>query len=204
MSWDALLHAYGSQLILGISVVSYPLLFYLATPRDPDPIRFTKSREVISVLHTTLITLASIYELRKRYSDWAPSTASSHQVGDQNYVKAGARLPIITARSTLGNNITAWETGYLIQDTLILVLGARLRSKNGGKTMVKELNWRILGWHHVGLASALGVLQWYIAKGKEKGILVIVMLMLMNASYVLREALSSSREWQDGWMLIEI
>jgi hypothetical protein len=82
-----------------------------------------------------------------------------------------------------GNSLTALETGYLVQDAVILILAARLRTRGQGrKALVKQINWRVLGWHHVGLASALGMLQMYIARGQEKGILVILMLMLMNAS----------------------
>lgn len=76
----------------------------------------------------------------------------------------------------------AFELGYLVQDTVILILAARLRARDGGRRLVKEIDWRVLGWHHVGLSSALAVLQLYIARGKEKGIMVILMLMLMNAS----------------------
>lgn len=81
----------------------------------------------------------------------------------------------------------AFELGYLLQDTVILLLAARLRAREkggseGGKTLVKEINWRVLGWHHLGFSSALTALQWYVAKGREKGIMVILMLMLMNAT----------------------
>ncbi len=72
--------------------------------------------------------------------------------------------------------------GYLVQDAVILILAAQLRARGRGKGLVKEINWRVLGWHHAGLSSALAVLQWYITHGREKGIMVILMLMLMNAS----------------------
>jgi hypothetical protein len=96
-----------------------------------------------------------------------------------------AQLEIITARSEFGNCITALETGYLIQDVVVLILIAYRRSLHSGgerKTLAKEINWKILGWHHIGLVGALGILQRYIAHGRERGILIILMLMLMNAS----------------------
>lgn len=64
----------------------------------------------------------------------------------------------------------------------MLVRGARLRSRESKVRLVKEINWRVLLWHHGGLSAALAILQWYIARGRERGVLVIVMLMLMNAS----------------------
>ena len=66
---------------------------------------------------------------------------------------------------------------------MILILGARLKSRAAGakgRGLWKEINWRVLAWHHAGIATALGVLQWYIARGREKGVLVIVALMGMN------------------------
>jgi len=77
----------------------------------------------------------------------------------------------------------AFELGYLIQDSVILFLASRIRKQDVGRNitpLVKDINWKVLGWHHFGFSSALGVLQWYIYHGREKGIMVILMLMLMN------------------------
>ena len=173
----------AAQRSLVLSLLTYPLLFHLITPSNPRPVRFTQSREAISVAHTTFITCLSAYELYRSSSLWNIHPSPSPQVNSR---PPGANLPLITTRSALGNAITAIETGYLVQDTFILLLGARLGARgNGGKGLVKDINWRVLGWHHAALVSALGLLQWYIAKGKEKGILIIVLLMCMNASYVL-------------------
>ena len=173
-----------SQISLFTSLFLYPLLFRLITPRHPSPVRFVKSREAISALHCTLVTLVSIHELRRHYADWAPSSSSlqNHDSRTTSYTGYGADLPVITTRSALSNAITAWETGYLLQDTVILLLGARLRSQQSDTRLTKEINWWVLVWHHGGLSIALATLQWYIARGKEKGVLVIIMLMLMNAS----------------------
>lgn len=189
--------ALTSQVTLVTSLIAYPLLFFLVTPRNATPPRFAKSREAISAFHCTFVTLASIYELQRRYSEWNTHTPSSFPTKPTTgpaeatpgawigYGADGARSALITTRSTLGNSITALETAYLVQDAVILILGARLRARYGGgrgKSLAKEINWRVLGWHHAGLSSALGVLQWYIARGREKGILIVLMLMLMNAS----------------------
>jgi len=173
--------ALPSQLTLLTSLTLYPLLFRLLTPLPTSHIRFTKSREAISALHCTLITLISLYELQQHRSAWSPPPQNLHNPPSV-HPGYGATLPIITTRSALSNALTAWETGYLLQDTLILLLGARLQSQQRNTRLVKEVNWRVLLWHHGGLSVALAVLQWYIAHGREKGVLVIVMLVVMNAS----------------------
>lgn len=175
------------------SLLFYPLLFRAITPRTPSVSRFSKSREAISAFHCTLVTVVSLYELRRQRHVWMPQRLPAppqHQsgskigVGSDEAMKApnGASMPIITARSSIGNCLAALECAYLVQDTVVLLLGAQLRSRQHGTSLVKEINWRLVGWHHCGLAAAFGVLQWYIARGKEKGMLVILMLMLMNAS----------------------
>lgn len=185
--------AFPSQLTLAASLTLYPLLFLLITPRAATPSRFDKSREAISAFHCTLITCLSFHELRRRRDDWASPLHSSAFAQKEDELRIdgarannGAELRIIRARSTLGNSITALETGYLLQDAVVLVLAAWLRRRRTGGSQLKAvfegIRWRVLVWHHGGLAGALGVLQWYIACGREKGILVILMLMLMNAS----------------------
>jgi hypothetical protein len=171
------------QVTLLGSLISYPIIFYLITPRNVTPRRFVVSRELISVLHCSLITLGSIYELRRQYSALRPSPARPEQEDGSTLSGYGADAPLITTRSVFGNSLTALEMGYLVQDAVILILAARLRARGEGrKALVKQINWRVLGWHHIGIASALGVLQLYIARGQEKGVLVILIFMLMNAS----------------------
>ncbi|KAK9321350.1 hypothetical protein V1517DRAFT_176115 [Lipomyces orientalis] len=180
------------QVVLAISLVLYLLLFYVITPRNATPSFIAKSHEAISAVHSTLVTLLSLFELQRKYDDWAPPRPfSSQTVHDDDIRRAdvanGTGLKIITTRSNLGNCITAIETAYLVQDTVILIMGAqaRLRNRHAGEkdmALVKEINWRVLMGHHVGLGTAFGILQRYIALDREKGILVILMLMLMNAS----------------------
>ena len=168
------------------SIITYPLVFFLVTPCNATASRFTKSRQAISVLHCTLVTLLSAYELHAQSKDWDAISIYRIKISalkhDAIQTSSGANCPLITTHSTLGNSITAFEMGYLVQDAVILILAARLRARARGGGLVKEINWGVLGWHHAGLSSALAVLQWYIARGREKGIIVILMLMLMNAS----------------------
>ncbi|KAG9237303.1 TLC domain-containing protein [Amylocarpus encephaloides] len=176
----------GPQMALLSSIITYPLVFLLVTPRHATASRFTKSREAISVLHCTLVTLLSAYELQKQSKDWdaIPTSRTNRAASKHDALQTsnGASCPLIATRSALGNSIAALEMGYLVQDAVILILAARLRTRERGKGLAKEINWRVLGWHHAGLSTALAMLQWYIARGREKGIMVILMLMLMNAS----------------------
>jgi hypothetical protein len=174
----------------------YPLAFRQLLPHKPTSSHFAESREAVSVLHCSLVTLASLYELYQRRDKWMPSHSSSGasitnisrvNIPGQSSVDeiAIAFPPIITARSALANKLVTIETAYLAQDSLILLVGAYMAShQRVGGSFRKAINWRILGFHHGGLLLGLGTLQWYIVRGKEKGILIILMLMLMNASYV--------------------
>ena len=93
-------------------------------------------------------------------------------------------LPIITAKSTFANALTAFETAYLLQDSAVLFYTDKVRraSTSTGLYKTKGLNNKHLAIHHAVLSCAFGTLQWYIHQGREKGVLIIVMLMLMNAS----------------------
>ncbi len=178
--------ALPSQLALVGSIVIYPSIFYLLTPRGITPSRFAKNREAISAFHCALMTVLTLVVLQRRQRDWVPPTSDESR-GSRARGAGGAENEtphsIISARSGFGNTIIALETGYLLQDTIVLMLGARLRSRRTSeKGLMKELNLRVLVWHHGGIASALGLFQWYVGQGKEKGVLIILMLMLMNTS----------------------
>lgn len=80
---------------------------------------------------------------------------------------------MLAAKSAFANSITALEAGYLLQDTVILLY----RFWKGKKSSL-----RILLLHHVTLATALLWLQTRIWMEREKGVYIIVMFMLMNAS----------------------
>lgn len=85
----------------------------------------------------------------------------------------------------MANFITAWEAGYLIYDTGALFLESYVRDKSRGYRSALIRLFRgspIFVAHHVLLISSLLWLQTYIAKGKEKGLKVIMAFFLMNAS----------------------
>lgn len=119
----------------------------------------------------TIISLACLRQ--SGVSDLLSSRVSDEEMQDRD-------LPIITTRSDFANAITALETAYLLQDSAILFYASKLPRRVGGST--EGLNIKHLAYHHAGLTAALGILQVYIAQGREKGVLIVVMMMLMNAS----------------------
>ena len=163
-----------SQWTLVAGSTIYPSIFYTSLPNRLSPARFAQSREAISIFHCSLMTFLSLACLRQN------RVSSLLYPFDHNGELPDRDLPIITARSELANAITALETAYLLQDSVVLFYASRIPSRAGSRT--KGLNIPHLAWHHAGLCAALGLLQVYIAQGREKGILIIVMMMLMNAS----------------------
>ncbi|MDI1486561.1 MAG: hypothetical protein OHK93_005792 [Ramalina farinacea] len=151
-----------SQLTLLFSTLTYPALLRLLSGPSPTPAHFSASIKHISTLHSTLVTTLALSILKD-----APWRHHRNHSPD----------PLITARSDFANAITAIEAGYLLQDSVALVKEAQLRgggiSRNVDKTLLV---------HHVGIGAALLVLHYYIARGKERGIYIIVMFLLMNAS----------------------
>lgn len=162
------------QWTLAAGSVIYPLVFYVSLPKNTTPIRFAQSREAISIFHCTFVTILSLACLRQSgVRNLLSLRASNDEIPDRD-------LPIIKTRSEFANAIMALETAYLLQDSAILFYASKLHRRAGGST--KGLNIRHLAYHHGGLSAALGLLQLYIAQGREKGILIVVMMMLMNAS----------------------
>jgi hypothetical protein len=179
-----------SQYALLASVCTYLAVFYAITPRKASPLRLAASREAISIIHCTTMAILTIICLQREL----PATiAQTREVQSGAGPTADRHLPIITTRSEFANALTAIETAYLLQDSPILLLAAQSQqvflhkrtTTTSGPASTKNLrglNLRHLGWHHALLGSAFVVLQVYIARGKEKGILIIVAMLLMNAS----------------------
>lgn len=151
-----------------------------------------KSREAISVFHCILVMSAVLFELHRQSENWVPPVfrcnASGSTSEDCNLTfakeQAQSRPKIIDATPPFTNAIIAFECGYLIQDFAVLVLGARRLAMDGRarSVMARNLNWRVLGWHHLGIACGLGLFHLRALRGEAKGPLVVLMMLLMNAS----------------------
>ncbi|MCJ1380814.1 hypothetical protein MMC17_003923 [Xylographa soralifera] len=178
-----------SQILLTSTAV-YASTFYLSLPTSPTATRLAKTREALSLIHCTVATALSLACLRQHHDALfpalPPASPPSQASSNANLRASESALPLIATRSAFANAITAFETGYLLSDSLILLYSVRLARQSNVATKSKQrlvgLNMRHLAYHHAGLSAALLYLQWYIYHGREKGVLVIVMMMLMNAS----------------------
>lgn len=143
----------------------------------------------ISACHSIVATCLAIVSL---VQPWAipssPQTTKSPSSGIESSATGkldDTRNTLISGKNNLANFITAWEAGYLIYDTGALFLESYVRDKSRGYRSALIRLFRgspIFVAHHVLLISSLLWLQTYIAKGKEKGLKVIMAFFLMNAS----------------------
>ena len=195
-----------------------------ASPNTPktgvSPVHIAKAREAISFFHCTGMTLSCLWCLYANSdalhpadvahpSSQPPSLASSlsstvslsSSHSSQSHSKHvsmrrdDSTLPIIAARPTSAHVLTAIETAYLLQDSVVLAYYALRLSRTSSPSYspsssttipppikIKGLNLTHLSLHHALLSTAFLTLQSYIHASRDRGILIIVMLMLMNAS----------------------
>ena len=155
-----------SQITLLASSTLYPLLFRRLTGSNPTRTRYDASLKAVSTLHSILTTILAISALRGQ--QWTHVKETAYPDDTSN--------PLISTHSEFLNAITALETGYLVSDTVALLSGPRLHN---GKSPPLD---KVLLTHHTLIGTALLLLQYYIARGREKGIYIIVRFLLMNAS----------------------
>ena len=193
-----------------------------------SPVHIAKAREAISFLHCTGMTIGCLWclythrealyptestHLPSQLASLASSLSSSvslssspSSASQSNHLSTqrnDSALPVIAARPTSAHILTAIETAYLLQDSVVLAYYALRLSKtsspssSSSKTStsttsitnttanppnIKGLNLTHLSLHHALLSTAFLTLQSYIHSRRDRGILVIVILMLMNAS----------------------
>lgn len=157
------------------SATIYPLLFRMITPLDASASRFMKSREFLSVSHCTFMVSSTLFELFRQYQHWVPPAWRD---------TSSSSLDIIAAAPPFTQSLIAIECGYLLQDFVVLIYGARRLATDGRarSVMARNVNWRILGWHHLGIAAALGTFHVRALRSNAPGSLVVLMMLLMNAS----------------------
>lgn len=171
-----------SQLALLTSLTAYPILQRFLSGRRPSPLDVTAAIKAVSTVHSSLCTALALYVLNQDQWRTPPPTPAQHATMKASYLRTGVpddgANPTIQGRSELANTITAIECGYLIQDTVALIRVANMYTRAG----IRGTLDKTLLTHHIGIGVALLVLHYYIARGKEKGIYIIVQLLLMNAS----------------------
>ena len=199
-----------------------------STPKTGvSPVNIAKAREAISFLHCTGMTLGCLWclynnreavyptdvahSLRNSASLASSSPSSVSPPSSQSQTRHvsvrrdDSTLPIIAVRPTSAHILTAIETAYLLQDSVVLAYYALRLSRTSSCTSsssssksittpastttlpsqtptIKGLNLTHLSLHHTVLSTAFLTLQSYIHSRRDRGILVIVLLMLMNAS----------------------
>lgn len=161
---------------LTASAFSYPLLMRLVTPTHPSAARFIKTREALSVTHASMMVSVTLFELYRHADDWIPPAWRG--------LPTPARPKIIDASTPFTNALLAFECGYLLQDFVVLIQGAQKLSveRSAASLLARNVNWRVLGLHHLGLAVGLGLFHIRALRGTAKASLLVLMMMLMNAS----------------------
>ncbi|KAI4170245.1 MAG: hypothetical protein LQ343_005128 [Gyalolechia ehrenbergii] len=184
-----------AALVASFSV--YRLIHRYADRPSPSLARLTAVIKATSTFHSSIMTIIAIYFLRRCRAQWA-GTGSLGPVGKLNESPGvnwhgwsypdDSTNPLLQTRSPLGNAITAIECGYLLQDTISLLREARLRldlvqpDSNPTMGLLLEYADKTLLVHHVGIALALLVLQYYTHQDRERGVYIIVQFLLMNGS----------------------
>jgi hypothetical protein len=169
-------------LIVSLSAASYAGLFQWLQhgSKDSRPSSVQSIIKAISAGHSGVMTLLVLYALKP--SLWHTDTKQTSDDVNLNY--DDSTNPLIVAQSRLANNLSAWETGYLIYDTCLLVLQTSPKPTSNLAAAVGRAARKspALLLHHAGLAVALLVLQVYISHGRERGMWIIMAFFLMNAS----------------------
>lgn len=200
-----------SDLALLASFAVYRLIHRCAEGPSPSLARLSAVIRATSTLHSSATTLLAAYFLYRCRAQWvemaSPSAGGPVMKSDTRpegsaYIRqevggaAGhdgrypddSTNPLLQSRSTLGNAITAIECGYLLADTISLLreagLHRRLAQPSSQSTLRSLLKYadKTLLFHHVGIALALLVLQYYVHQDRERGIYIIVQFLLMNSS----------------------
>ncbi|KAL8833656.1 MAG: hypothetical protein Q9170_004142 [Blastenia crenularia] len=191
-----------SDLALVASFSAYRLIYSYADGPRPSLARLNAVVKGTSTFHSSITTVLAIYFLYRCRLQWAETGPPSADGKSMNSGIKGAITtsgpkwrypddstnPLLQTRSQLGNIITAIECGYLLQDTISLLREARLRLRLLQPARESTL-WSLLEHadktllaHHIGIASALLALQYYIHQDRERGIYIIVQFLLMNGS----------------------
>ena len=189
MSLDMSPASIPSNAALATALAIYPLITRLALPANATPERFILTRETISVIHSALISLASASELYRQREKWFPRDDSQTSSGADNTSYSSqhrVRPPssVIDAQSPVAKALIAWECGYLFADFAVLVLGSRKfrgqSSSSSKPVLARSVNWRILGWHHLGIGIGLALYHIHGLRGPTRGVMVMLMMLLMN------------------------
>lgn len=124
------------QFTLLISPLIYTALFHLLTiSRSRESAQLTLAREILSLLHCTLITLLSLLALYYHASSIYPPLEIFTHLEVLHDSNADGVLPIIATKSSAMNSLLALETSYLLADTLILLRISRAYHRSSSRAL---------------------------------------------------------------------
>lgn len=159
------------------STAGYSIIWLLILRSSKSMSTLTNAREALSLCHCSVVTaLTAICMWHNRDIFIAAPTAGK-------VVGLETDVAIITAKTFFGNQITGFETGYLIADSLALLYTLRLKSRSPA-LRGKNVNYLHLLIHHIGICAALLFLQYRLVTSRVKGMLLIAAMHLMNASSI--------------------
>ena len=188
-----------SQVALLTSLIGYPAILRLCA-RSQSPEAVSNAGKVLSTVHSSLLTILALYVLSQhRWHSSSPVIEGAIR-GSRIFPLDDSVNPAIQTRSEFANAITAIECGYLLQDSVVLILSSRLNARAGKSGTLDKT----LLTHHVGIGLALATLQYYIAIGKEKGIYIIIQFLLMNASTPLLNLRWYLRTFRPQWKKVRM
>ena len=173
--------------IVSVAAATYSCIFAASSLSSWPTDNSRANLKAISSLHsvaTTAIGLAALLDVWPVEEE--PAGSSVH--ASSNKYLDDSRNPLIVGRSSLGNAVTSFETGYILYDNIALLLVTRSELQNAanpstGAALSHLLRKEpLLVIHHLGILTGLCILQTYIAQRRERGIWIIVAFILMRAS----------------------
>lgn len=143
--------------------------------------------KAISSVHSLVIIAFGVAALLDKWPVDVDSWRCGKDLSKHEYLD-DTQNPLIFGESSLGNAVTGFETGYLLYDTIALLYVTQRELPNGSKrkaaVAISQLarNEPLLLVHHIALLAALGILQVYIACGRERGVWIIDAFILIRAT----------------------
>lgn len=169
------------------TAASYAGVLALTQVLDVPSADLPANVKAISSLHATITTGLSLFALSKPWPVKYPLPPLNLGLGKSPF--NDSTNPMIVGKNDLGNAITGLETGYILFDTLALLYVSSTAFQNARNTRNLTTSISRLArkdaltlTHHLSLLIGLGILQHFISKNRERGVYIIVSLILMNAS----------------------
>ena len=177
-----------SRIIL-LTVVTYSAVLRSFLKGSLARLSLDDATKIVSFSHSLAISIAAVYTLNKR--DWKlPDEHEQETIRNERLIGNRYRLDdseniIINGRSPLAKDLLAWEAGYLLYDTIALLIQTRQKRNVSGFLRLIGYTFREstdIFVHHILIFSGLASLPVYFFLRRELGTWVLTSFLLMNAS----------------------